>query len=104
MRRKDNYVMMKRATPKLVTLPDCRKSVARYKRVPRSRLPLQIKLEEGTEVGLGTKGWGIVSVIKKTGLVGKKAAKKIIACSVAKNLAKNVANKDCMFLSCHVRV
>ena len=44
MRRKDNYVMMKRATPKLVTLPDCRKSVARYKRVPRSRLPLQIKI------------------------------------------------------------
>ena len=39
MRRKDNYVMMKRVTPKRVTLPDGRTFVGRFKRVPRSRLP-----------------------------------------------------------------
>ena len=44
MRRKDDYVMMGRATPKRVTLPDCRTFVARYKRVPRSRLPPHIKI------------------------------------------------------------
>ena len=44
MRRKDNYVMMGRATPKRVTLPDGRTFVARYKRVPRSRLPPHIKI------------------------------------------------------------
>ena len=43
MRRKDKYVMMKRTTPKRVTLPNGRTFVARYKRVPRSRLPPHIK-------------------------------------------------------------
>ena len=35
MRKKDNYVMMKRAAPKRVTLSDSRTFVARYKRVSR---------------------------------------------------------------------
>ena len=43
MKRKDNYVMMKRATPKRVTLPDGRTFVARCGRVTRSRLPPHIK-------------------------------------------------------------
>ena len=44
MRRKDNNVMMKRATPKRVTLPDGRTFVARYEGLPRYRLPLHIKI------------------------------------------------------------
>ena len=43
MRRNDNYVMMNRATPKRETLTDGRTFVARYKRVPRSRLLSHIK-------------------------------------------------------------
>ena len=35
MKRKDKYVMMKRTTPKRVTLSDGRTFVARYERVPR---------------------------------------------------------------------
>ena len=45
MRRKDNYVMIKRATPKRVTLPKGRTFVARYERVPRSRLPPHMKIK-----------------------------------------------------------
>ena len=43
MRRKDNYVMMKRATPKQVTLPNGRTLVARYEGICRSRLPPHTK-------------------------------------------------------------
>ena len=46
MRRKDNYVMMKRATLKRVALPDNRTLVARSERVPRSALPPHIKNKE----------------------------------------------------------
>ena len=35
MRKKDNYVMMKKAAPKRVTPSDSRTFVARYKRVSR---------------------------------------------------------------------
>ena len=43
MKRKDNDVMMKRAIPKQVTLPDGRTLVARFERICRSRLPPHIK-------------------------------------------------------------
>ena len=79
MRRKDNYVMMGRATPKRVTLPDGRTFVARYKRVPRSRLPPHIKIRRryrGAPARPG--GTGIISVIKILLSFGKKAAKKKI--------------------------
>ena len=45
MKRKVNYVMMKRAKPKRVTLPDGRTFVARFEKVPRSRLPPHIKIK-----------------------------------------------------------
>ena len=55
MRREDNYVMMKRATPKRVTLPDCRTFAARYGRVPRSSILPHIKIRS-TEAHLWDKG------------------------------------------------
>ena len=58
MRRNDNYVMMNRATPKRETLTDGRTFVARYKRVPRSRLPSHIKKKEGKKAHLWGKGVG----------------------------------------------
>ena len=58
--------MMKRATPKRVTLPDGRTFVARYERVPRLRLPPHIKIR-GKSRGAPARqnGRGIVSVIKR---------------------------------------
>ena len=94
MRRKDNYVMMKRATPKQVTLPDGRTFVARYERVPRSRLPPHIKIRRryrGAPVRQG--GWRMVSFIKRLLPFGKKGDKKVITSSAAKKLAKNFSNK-----------
>ena len=77
MRRKDDYVMMGRATPKRVTLPDCRTFVARYKRVPRSRLPPHIKIRRRCRgAPARQRGTGIMSVIKILLSFGKKATKK----------------------------
>ena len=44
MRRKNNYVMSKLHTPKRVTLPNRRTFLARYKRVPRSKLSANVTL------------------------------------------------------------
>ena len=94
MRRKDNYVMMKRATPKQVALPDGRTFVARYERVPRPRLPSHIKVRRRYRgIPVRESGRGTESVIKRLLPFGKKAAKKIIINSAAKNLAKNLADK-----------
>ena len=94
MRRKDNYTMMKRATSKRGTLPDGRTFPARYERVPRSKLPLHIKIRRKYR-GPPTRqrGRGIVSVIKRLLPFGRKAAKNIINSSAAKNIAKNLANR-----------
>ena len=55
---------MGRATPKRVTLPDGRTFVARYKRVPRSRLP-HIKIRRRYRgAPARQRGTGIMSVIK----------------------------------------
>ena len=42
MRRKRNYAMEKLNVPKRVTLPNGRTFVARYKRISRDDLPLNI--------------------------------------------------------------
>ena len=94
MRRKDNYVMIKRATPKRVTLPKGRTFVARYERVPRSRLPPHIKIRRRYRgAPVRQRGRRIVSVIKRLLPFEKKAAKKIITSNTTKNLSKNFANK-----------
>ena len=77
MKRKDKYVMMKRTTPKRVTLSDGRTFVARYERVPRWRLPSHIKIRRryrGTSVE--QKGRRIAFVIKRLLPFGKKQPKK----------------------------
>ena len=45
MRRKNSYVMGKLDMPKRVTLPNGRTFLARYKRVLRSQLPVNIALK-----------------------------------------------------------
>ena len=95
MRRKHNFVMMKKAKPKRVTLPDSRTFVARYGRVPRSRVPPHItKRRRYKGAPARQSGRGIASAIKRLLQFRKKAAKKIITSSAAKkHLAKNLANK-----------
>ena len=44
MRRKNNYVMHKRTSPKRVTLPNGKTFYTRYKRVKRSDLPAYIRM------------------------------------------------------------
>ena len=46
MRRKNNYVMRRLDTPKKVTLPNF---YAKYQRVPRSQLPLNVIMKKGIE-------------------------------------------------------
>ena len=41
---RDKTIMMKRATPKKVTLPNGRTFISRYKRVTRDQLPANIRL------------------------------------------------------------
>lgn len=44
MRQKDNYVMIKKATPKQILLADDRTFVTRYERVSRDSLPLNVTI------------------------------------------------------------
>ena len=77
MRKKDNYVMMKRATPKRVTLPGDRTFVARYERVPRSRLLPHIKRRRRYRgASARDRGREIASVIKRLLLFGKESSQK----------------------------
>ena len=76
MRGKDNYTMMKRVTPKRVTLHDGRTFVGRSKRVPRSRLPPHKNKKKVQRCTSRQRGREIVSVIKRLLPFGKKAAKK----------------------------
>ena len=78
--------MMKRVTPKRVTLHDGRTFVGRFKRVPRSRLPPHKNKKKVQRCTSRQRGREIVSVIKRLLPFGKKAAKKFIISSVAKNL------------------
>ena len=98
MRRKDKYVMMKRTTPKRVTLPNGRTFVARYKRVPRSRLPPHIKLRRKYR-GAPARPDVIDSLSNRT---NNKAIKKLLNANITKatvnkgtrNLRRRVRNLD----------
>ena len=85
--------MMKRVTPKRVTLPDGRTFVGRFKRVPRSRLPPRKNKKKVQRCTFEAKGQGDSVCHKKIVTVWKKSSQKIITSSATKNLAKNPANK-----------
>ena len=46
MRTKTNYVMKRLNTPKQLTLPNGRTFYAKYQRVPRSQLPLNVIMKK----------------------------------------------------------
>lgn len=104
MRRKRNYAMEKLNVPKRVTLPNGRTFLARYKRISRDDLPLNIRMRRTYRQRAAPRGrrrrqrgQGIFSFIKK-------AAKNPLVRSIAKkgleyapgiyhNLTKRVKNK-----------
>ena len=104
MRRKRNYAMEKLNVPKRVTLPNGRTFVARYKRISRGELPVNIRMRRTYRQRAAPRGrrrrqrgQGIFSFIKK-------AAKNPLVRSIAKkgleyapgiyhNLTKRVKNK-----------
>ena len=77
MRRKNNYTMIKRATPKRVTLSDDRTFVTGKERVPRLRsLPnMKIRTRYRGASERQRRG-GIASIIKRLLTFWEKAAKK----------------------------
>ena len=73
--------MIRRVTPKRVTLPNGRSFVARYKRVSRDVLPPNIRIRRiyrgRLARGRNREGSrGVLSVIKNILPIGKKAGKK----------------------------
>ena len=53
MRRKKNSAMIRLAAPKMVTLPNGRTFIARYKRIKRNELPPNIVMNEVEREGEG---------------------------------------------------
>ena len=98
MRRKRNYAMEKLNVPKRVTLPNGRTFVARYKRISRDDLPLNIRMRRDYRQRAAPRGrrrrrqrgQGIGSFFKKVGkkafTFGKKAVKSRLGRKISKAL------------------
>ena len=104
MRRKRNYAMEKLNVPKRVTLPNGRTFVARYKRISRDELPLNIRMRRTYRQRAAPRGrrrrqrgQGIFSFLKKADknpLVRTLAKKGLeYAPGIYHNLTKRVKNK-----------
>ena len=104
MRRKRNYAMEKLNVPKRVTLPNGRTFVARYKRISRDDLPLNIRMRRTYRQRAAPRGrrrrqrgQGIFSFLKKAAknpLVRTLAKKGLeYAPGIYHNLTKRVKNK-----------
>ena len=104
MRRKRNYAMEKLNVPKRVTLPNGRTFVARYKRISRDDLPLNIRMRRNYRQRAAPRGrrrrqrgQGIFSFMKKVAKnpMVRALAKKGIeyAPGIYHNLTKRVKNK-----------
>ena len=97
MRRKRNYAMEKLNVPKRVTLPNGRTFVARYKRISRDDLPLNIRMRREYRQRAAPRGrrrrqrgQGIGSFFKKAYKVGKKAVKSRLGRKISKALVSEI--------------
>ena len=97
MRRKRNYAMEKLNVPKRVTLPNGRTFVARYKRISRDDLPLNIQMlrtyrQRAAPRGRRRRqrGQGILKFLKKGFRLGKKAIKSRLGRKISKALIGEV--------------
>ena len=97
MRRKRNYAMEKLNVPKRVTLPNGRTFLARYKRISRDDLPLNIQMRRVYRQRAAPRGrrrrqrgQGILKFLKKGFRLGKKAIKSRLGRKISKALIGEV--------------
>ena len=97
--RRNRIIMVKRQTPKKVTLPNGRTFYAKYKRTTRAELPANIVLRRGYKQRAAPRGRrrtvrqqrgrGFKSFFKKALNFGKKAAKN----KTVRNIARTLLNE-----------
>ena len=98
---RDRIIMIKRRTPKRVTLPDSRAFLARYKRATRNDLPRNINLirpykrraapkARRRKRRINQRGRGFGSTLKKAVNVGKKAFNSRLGKKIAKMVISKV--------------
>ena len=99
MRRKRNYAMEKLNVPKRVTLPNGRTFVARYKRISRDDLPLNIRMRRTYRQRAAPRGrrrrqrgQGILKFLKKGYRLGKRAIKSRLGRKISKALISELPN------------
>ena len=97
MRRKRNYAMEKLNVPKRVTLPNGRTFVARYKRISRDDLPLNIRMRRNYRQRAAPRGrrrrqrgQGILKFLKKGYRLGKRAIKSRLGRKISKALISEI--------------
>ena len=97
MRRKRNYAMEKLNVPKRVTLPNSRTFVARYKRISRDDLPLNIRMRRTYRQRAAPRGrrrrqrgQGILKFLKKGYRLGKRAIKSRLGRKISKALISEI--------------
>ena len=97
MRRKRNYAMEKLNVPKRVTLPNGRTFAARYKRISRDDLPLNIRMRRDYRQRAAPRGRrrrqrgrGIFKFLKKGYRLGKKAIKSRLGRKISKALISEI--------------
>ena len=99
---RNRIIMIKRRTPKRVTLPDGRTFLARYERATRNELPRNVNLIRPYKQRAAPKGRrrrrrnqtgrGLWSVFKKAINLGKKAFNSKLGKKVARTVISNIPN------------
>ena len=99
MRRKRNYAMEKLNVPKRVTLRNGRTFVARYKRISRDDLPLNIRMRRTYRQRAAPRGRrrrqrgrGIFKFLKKAYRLGKKAVNSRLGKKISKAVISEIPN------------
>ena len=97
MRRKRNYAMEKLNVPKRVTLPNGRTFVARYKRISRDDLPLNIRMRRTYRQRAAPRGrrrrqrgQGILKFLKKGYRLAKRGIKSRLGRKISKALISEI--------------
>ena len=99
---RNRIIMIKRRTPKRVTLPDGRTFLARYERATRNELPRNVNLIRPYKQRAAPKGRrrrrrnqtgrGLWSVFKKAINLGKKAFNSKLGKKLARTVISNIPN------------
>ena len=101
MRRKDNYVMVKRATPKRINLPNGRSFIARYKRVPGHRLAPNVMIK----IDINRDSLPEANLAFKERLQGSRERSSVLLDNISKRMRKETLKSilDSQVMKCIVR-